>query len=144
MPVGKRAWFGAYVDRLLMEQFDTTTLLKDDDGDVPFSKGTSACFVSVERRRLGVRVWGMAAMGVKPTAAALHEVNELNQQATLAKVVLAGDRVWVEVRLPADQVSARSLRRACQQVCTIADDIGSLFAGVYGGSTPFPVQAQAG
>lgn len=144
MPVGKRAWFGAYVDRLLMEQFDTTTLLKDDDGDVPFSKGTSACFVSVERRRLGVRVWGMAAMGIKPTAAALREVNELNQQATLAKVVLAGDRVWVEVRLPADQVSARSLRRACQQVCTIADDIGSLFAGVYGGSTPFPVQAQAG
>ena len=144
MPVGKRAWFRAYVDRLLMEQFDTTTLLKDDDGDVPFSKGTSACFVSVERRRLGVRVWGMAAMGIKPTAAALREVNELNQQATLAKVVLAGDRVWVEVRLPADQVSARSLRRACQQVCTIADDIGSLFAGVYGGSTPFPVQAQAG
>ena len=144
MPVGKRAWFGAYVDRLLMEQFETTTLLKDDDGDVPFSKGTSACFVSVERRRLGVRVWGMAAMGIKPTAAALREVNELNQQATLAKVVLAGDRVWVEVRLPADQVSARSLRRACQQVCTIADDIGSLFAGVYGGSTPFPVQAQAG
>jgi type III secretion system-like peptide-binding chaperone len=144
VPVGKRAWFGAYVDRLLMEQFDTTTLLKDDDGDVPFSKGTSACFVSVERRRLGVRVWGMAAMGIKPTAAALREVNELNQQATLAKVVLAGDRVWVEVRLPADQVSARSLRRACQQVCTIADDIGSLFAGVYGGSTPFPVQAQAG
>jgi hypothetical protein len=127
-----------------MEQFDTTTLLKDDDGDVPFSKGTSACFVSVERRRLGVRGWGMAAMGIKPTAAALREVNELNQQATLAKVVLAGDRVWVEVRLPADQVSARSLRRACQQVCTIADDIGSLFAGVYGGSTPFPVQAQAG
>jgi len=144
VPVGKRAWFRAYVDRLLMEQFDTTTLLKDDDGDVPFSKGTSACFVSVERRRLGVRVWGMAAMGIKPTAAALREVNELNQQATLAKVVLAGDRVWVEVRLPADQVSARSLRRACQQVCTIADDIGSLFAGVYGGSTPFPVQAQAG
>ena len=82
MPVGKRAWFRAYVDRLLMEQFDTTTLLKDDDGDVPFSKGTSACFVSVERRRLGVRVWGMAAMGIKPTAAALREVNELNQQAT--------------------------------------------------------------
>jgi hypothetical protein len=50
----------------------------------------------------------------------------------------------VEVRLPADQVSPRSLRRACQQVCTIADDIGSLFAGVYGGSTPFPVDAQAG
>jgi hypothetical protein len=86
----------------------------------------------------------MAATGIKPTAAVLREVNELNQQATLAKVVLAGDRVWVEVRLPADQVSPRSLRRACQQVCTIADDIGSLFAGVYGGSTPFPVDAQAG
>jgi len=29
-------------------------------------------------------------------------------------------------------------------VCSIADDIGSLFAGVHGGSTPFPVDAQAG
>lgn len=72
--MGKRAWFRAYVERLLMEQFDTTSLIKDGDGDVPFSKGTSAC----------------------------------------------------------------------GQVCSIADDIGSLFAGVHGGSTPFPVDAQAG
>ena len=47
-------------------------------------------------------------------------------------------------RLPADVVTPRSLERACGQVCGVADDIGSLFAGVYGGSTPFPVEAQTG
>jgi hypothetical protein len=59
-------------------------------------------------------------------------------------VVLVGDRIWVEARLPADVVTARSLERACAQVCSVADDIGALFAGVYGGSTPFPVEAQTG
>ena len=142
--MGKWAWFRVYVERLLMEQFDTTSLVKDGDGDVPFSKGTSACFVTVEDRPLGVRVWGMAATGIRPTAAVLREVNELNQRTSHAKVVHAGDRVWVELRVPADQVAARSVRRACGQVCSIADDIGSLFAGVHGGSTPFPVDAQAG
>jgi len=78
--MGKRAWFRVYVERLLMEQFDTTSLVKDGDGDVPFSKGTSACFVTVEDRPLGVRVWGMAATGIRPTAAVLREVNELNQR----------------------------------------------------------------
>jgi hypothetical protein len=132
------------VDALLMGQFETTSLVKDADGDVPFNKGTSACYVTVEARPLGVRVWGMAATGIRPTAAVLREVNELNQRAQLVKVVHANQRVWVELRLRADQVTARSLRRACRQVCVVADDIGSLFAGVHGGSTPFPVEAEAG
>ena len=58
--------------------------------------------------------------------------------------MLVDGRVWVEVRLPADQVSARSLARAARQVCSVADDIGSLFADVHGGSTPFAVEAEAG
>ena len=142
--MGKRRWFRAYVERLLMDHFETSSLVVDADGDVPFHQGTSACFVSVVERPLGVRVWGLAATGIKPSAGALREVNELNQRAALARVVLVDGRVWVEVRLPADQVSARSLGRACEQVCSVADDIGSLFAGVYGGSTPFAVEAEAG
>jgi hypothetical protein len=142
--MGKRRWFRAHVERLLMDHFETSSLVVDADGDVPFHQGSSACFVSVVQRPLGVRVWGLAAMGIKPTAGALREVNELNQRASLAKVVLVDGRVWVELRLPADQVSARSLARACGQVCSVADDIGSLFAGVYGGSTPFAVEAEAG
>jgi hypothetical protein len=142
--MGKRRWFRAYVERLLMDHFETSSLIVDADGDVPFHQGSSACYVSVVQRPLGVRVWGLAALGIKPTAGALREVNELNQRASLAKVVLVDDRVWVELRLPADQVSARSLARACGQVCSVADDIGALFASVYGGSTPFAVEAEAG
>ena len=142
--MGKRRWFRAYVERLLLDHFETSSLIVDADGDVPFHQGSSACYVSVVQRPLGVRVWGLAAVGIKPTAGALREVNELNQRASLVRVVLVGGRVWVEVRLPADQVSARSLARACRQVCSVADDIGSLFADVHGGSTPFAVEAEAG
>ena len=88
-------------------------------------------------------MWGVAAHGLRPTAAVLREVNELNANAGLAKVMLWGDRVLVELRLPADQVTGKALRRACAHVVGLADDVGALFA-VHGGSTPFPASAQAG
>ncbi|HEY3534473.1 MAG TPA: YbjN domain-containing protein [Pedococcus sp.] len=143
--MGKKVWFRAFVERLLMAQFDTRELVVDVDGDVPFHDETAACWVSIETRpALAVRVWGIAADGIRPTAAALREVNDLNQRAGLAKVTLGAGRVVVEVRLPADQVSARSLSRACGHVVGMADDVGVLFAGVFGGSTPFSAAVEAG
>lgn len=145
MPVGRKRWFRAYVERLLMAEFETSELMVDVDGDIPFNSGTSACFVTIETSGpLAVRVWGVAATGIRPTAAALREVNELNRRAGLAKVVLASDAVVVELRLPADQASAKSLARACRHVVGLADDVGGLFAGVFGGATPFAVESQAG
>jgi hypothetical protein len=143
--MGKTVWFRAFVERLLMAQFDTCELVVDVDGDVPFRDGSAACWVSLETRpAMAVRVWGIAADGIRPTAAALREVNDLNERAGLAKVTLVGGRVVVEVRLPADQVSARSLSRACGHVVGMADEVGVLFAGVFGGSTPFPAALEAG
>lgn len=143
--MGKRAWFRAFVERLLMEEFQTQELVVDEDGDVPFHSGSSACYVTVEHEPyLGVRVWGIAALGIRPTVGALREVNELNHRSSLTKIALVGDRVRVDLRLPADQVTARSLGRACGQVCSVSDDIGALFAGVYGGSTPFAVETRTG
>ena len=142
--MGRKKWFRAYVERLLMEQFGVRELLVDGDGDVPFHRGSSACWVSVETRGpLAVRVWAVAAGGLRPTAAVLREVNDLNGCAGLAKVVLEHGRVVVELRLPADQVTRRSLERACGHVLGLADDVGGLFT-VHGGSTPFPAPLQAG
>ena len=143
--MGKRVWFRAFVERLLMAEFETDELIVDVDGDVPFHSGSAACWVSTETRgTMAVRVWAVAAEGIRPTAAALREVNDLNARAALAKVVLVGGRVVVELRLPADQVAAASLARACRHVVGLADEVGVLFAGVFGGSTPFPVPAEAG
>lgn len=143
--MGKKVWFRAFVERLLMTEFDTRELVVDVDGDVPFHDGSAACWVSIEARpAMAVRVWGIAAEGIRPTAAALREVNDLNQRAGLAKVALVGGRVVVELRLPADQVSARSLSRACGHVVGMADEVGVLFAGVFGGSTPYPAVVEAG
>ena len=143
--MGKRAWFRAFVERLLMAEFETDELTVDADGDVPFHCGSAACWVGIETRSaMAVRVWAVAAEGIRPTAAALREVNDLNLRAGLAKVVLVGGRVVVELRLPADQVSAGSLSRACRHVVGLADEVGVLFAGVFGGSTPYPAVAEAG
>jgi len=143
--MGKKVWFRAFVERLLMAEFDTQELVVDVDGDVPFHSGSAACWVSIETRSvMAVRVWGIAAEGIRPTAAALREVNDLNQRAGLAKVALVGGRVVVELRLPADQVSGRSVSRACGHVVGLADEVGVLFAAVFGGSTPYPVAVEAG
>ncbi len=48
--MGKKVWFRAFVERLLMAQFDTRELVVDVDGDVPFHDETAACWVSIETR----------------------------------------------------------------------------------------------
>ena len=114
MPMGKRAWFGVYVGtRLLMEQFDTTSLVKDGDGDVPFSKGD----VGVFRHCGDFGGWGSGSGGWRPRASGRRprccaRSTSSTSGPSHAKVVHAGDRVWVELRVPADQ-GRGALGEAC-------------------------------
>ena len=77
-------------------------------------------------------MWSDAAHGVKGGASVLREVNDLNMQSWLCKVMWLGGAIRVELRLPADQVSAESLERACWHVEGSAFDIGPIFAVVQG------------
>lgn len=126
-------WFKAFVERTLQEVWEVPEIDEDDDGDYPYNDGISVSFVSVEGPRLGVRVWSYAAHGVKGTASVLREVNALNVAASLCKATWSGGGILVEIRLPAEQVSAESLERACGHVQRMSSSIGKMFAVVHGG-----------
>ena len=127
-------WFGAFVECSLVEAFELDEVVQDEDGDYPFGDGTTTVYVTVEPvPGLGVCVWSYAARGVKRSMSVLREINDLNAQSRLSKVMWLHGAIRVELRLPADQVSAQSLARACGHVEGTAADIGQMFAVVHGG-----------
>ena len=133
---GAADWFVAFVERSLQQVWDSPEIVQDDDGDYPFGDGGATAYVTVEQEPgLGVCVWSYAAHGVKGAASVLREVNDLNRQSRLCKVMWLGGAIRVELRLPADQVSAESLERACVHVEGTASDIGQMFAVVHGGES---------
>lgn len=137
-------WFRAFVERSLQQMWELPEVVKDDDGDYPFGDESTTAYVTVEEEPgLGVCVWSYAARGVKGTVRVLREVNDLNISSRLCKVMWRDGVVRVELRLPADQVSAQSLERACGHVEGIASDIGQMFAVVHGG-VGVPVVPRAG
>ena len=137
-------WFRAFVERSLQQMWELPEVVKDGDGDYPFGDESMTGYVTVEEEQgLGVCVWSYAARGVKGTVRVLREVNDLNISSRLCKVMWRDSVVRVELRLPADQVSATSLERACGHVEGIASDIGQMFAVVHGG-VGAPVVPRAG
>jgi Putative bacterial sensory transduction regulator len=129
-------WFRAFVERALQQVWGVTQVLQDDDGDYPFSQEGTTAWVSIESEAgLAVCVWSYAAHRVKGTLSVLREVNDLNTGSHLCKVMWRDGGIRVELRLPADQVSAESLGRACGHVKAMSSDIGQVFALVHGGES---------
>jgi hypothetical protein len=129
----------SHVERCLQDIWESPELITDPDADYPYRYGTAACWVSIlDGPELGVRVFAHAAVGVRPSAKLVREVNELNDNAVWVKVVLAGQLVGVSAVLHWSTVDRIALELAVRQVGGVADDIGVLLAGVYGGHTPFP------
>ena len=137
-------WFRAFVERSLQQVWESPEVVQDGDGDYPFGDESTMAYVTVEAEQgLGVCVWSYAADGVKCTVRALREVNDLNISSRLCKVMWRSGVIRVELRLPADQVCAESLERACGHVAGIASDIGQMFAVVHGGERAL-AEPQAG
>jgi hypothetical protein len=133
---GQADWFRAFVERCLEQAWGLPELVQDGDGDFPFGDGSTRAYVTLEAAPgLGVCVWSYAAHRVKGSLSVLREVNDLNMGSQLCKVRWHDGFICVELRLPADQVSAESLGRACGQVTGCTSEIGELFAVVHGGES---------
>ncbi len=84
-------------------------------------------------------VWAYAVTGIKPTAAVLRELNEINQRSRTAVAYWTDNGVVVQQTLHADGVDRTTLLHACDAVSTVANGVG-VMAAVYGGATPFPME----
>ena len=138
----------AYVDmarshgeRLLREGFDLLDVARDADGDYPFRHGAAAYFVSVHATGRAVRIWSPAVRGIKATAAVLREVNATNARLVHARAYVESAALYVESILPVEELTEEYLVRACQEVGSTADRLGSLLAAVHGGCVWFAEEA---
>lgn len=133
-------WIRSHVERLLQDHWGVHRALQDDDGDYPFRRGTAACWVSIlETGDLPfVRVWAYAADGIEPTAALLRELNDIQLRCTTVAVMWSAGRIIVSQTISPIGLTLPVLAHAVDAVGTVADDIGLLLAGMFGGGTPFP------
>lgn len=87
-----------------------------------------------------VRVWAHAAYGVKPTLAMLREINELQSSCLSAKIHHQGGIVLVSQTISPVALTQPVLAQALDEVGGVAAHIGPLFAAMFNGATPLPVE----
>ena len=129
----------SHVERCLQDSFDLCRVVADGDGDYPFEHGSAVYFVSLVEAAdtWWVRVWSVAATGVRQNAALLRELNEISSRSPLTKAVWRKRTVVVEGVLHASAVQHESLGRLCQAVGESSESIGQLVEAIYGGD-PVP------
>lgn len=131
-------WIRSHVELLLQREWDVCRVLADEDGDYPFRHGTAACYVSVlDLDPPMVRVFAHAAYGLRPTLKVLREINDIQSRAATARVELRNDVVVVSQTLSPIGLTRPVLAQALNAVGNVADDIGTLFAAMFDGATPF-------
>jgi hypothetical protein len=137
------AWIRSHVEQLLEQEWGLCRLTVDSDGDYFYRTGTAACWVSIiDTEPVMVRVFAHAATGLKPSLKLFTELNEIERRALSASAVLEHGAVVVAQTISPIGLTQPVLAQALQAVGGVADDIGLLLAGVYGGDTPFPVQPE--
>ena len=115
----------------------------DSDRDVAVRQGTAACYVSCHDGGFPVvRVWAIAAMGLRTQAKLLREINDVNARMMTAHVYFAGGLVYVEQSMYAYGVDEDTLGQAFIAVAGVANNIGSLMAMTFGGDTPYPADTE--
>jgi hypothetical protein len=136
-------WIRSHVERLLQDQWDACRVEPDSDGDYPFRKDTAAGWVSVLHSEPPmVRVYAHAAHGIRPSAKLFREINDINNRTLSAQVtwLKSGGVVLVSQTVSAVDLTRPVLAQAVDAVGVVANDIGPLMAGMFGGVTPYPVE----
>jgi hypothetical protein len=130
----------SHVERCLQENMELCRVTADCDGDYPFAHESAVYYVSLLEAAdtWWVRVWSVAATGVRGNAALLRELNDVTSRSPLVKVVWRQRAVHVEGVLHGSAVHEESLGRLCVAVGETSASIGQLVAAVYGGEAVTP------
>ena len=128
----------SHVKECLREGFELPQLVVDEDGDLPFTCGTARYWVTVRSVGRKVKVWSTAVFGVKPVAAVLREVNEVNAGLQHSRAYVSQHRLVVEGVLPVDGLTPEDLRDLCVEVGGVADQVGQMISAVHGGEVAVP------
>lgn len=135
--MSERLWITSHVERLLQDEWGIAELTRDADGDYPFRGERAAGWVQVTKTEPPmVRVFSYAAVGIKPSLAVLREINDIQCRTLTAQVRWQDGMIVVEQTISPIGLTRPVLTQALQAVMGVADDVGVLFAQLFGGSTP--------
>jgi hypothetical protein len=118
----------------------------DEDGDICLPADP----VPVYARLLSttppcVRLWSVAATGLKRSARLLREVNEINSQQLHTRVVLTADgRLMVLAEVMAASLEHGELAALARRVSSTVSEVGPLVQVVYGTGLVEPADSDAG
>lgn len=138
--MSEKRWFRSHVERLLEEAWGLEgRVVRADDEQYYCEAGTAFAWVAVDdaHHPMSVRITAWAAMGVKPTAKVLRELNDVNHASRFGWVYWADGNVVCEAALPADAVTAANLAGLWGATVTRANEVGPMIAAVHGGHVPF-------
>jgi hypothetical protein len=135
-------WVRSHVERLLQDEWNACRVEPDPDGNYPFRRGSASCSVSIlcDDTPPMVRIAASAVTGVRCTAALLRELNEIQLRALSASVCWHDGSVVVFQTLSPVGLTRPVLAQAVDAVSGVANDVGVLVAGMFGGGTPFPAE----
>jgi hypothetical protein len=105
----------------------------DDDGDIPVSAGTATVFVRVREDMPVVEIFCRVVHGIENHAAALFEVNELNNEHALISFAVVGDAVMADILVPALPFAPAHLRDMLEVMCDSVDRVAPVLAQRVGG-----------
>ena len=138
------AWIRSHVERLLEDEWGICRVVADSDGDYLYRVGTAACWVSImDTDPVMVRVFAHAATGLRRSLKLLSELNDIERRALSVSLVFEHGNVVVAQTVSPWGLSRPVIAQALRAVGAVADDIGLLLAGVFGGATPFPVEPRS-
>jgi hypothetical protein len=134
-------WIRSHVRQLLQDEWEVCRVPVDDDGDVPFRRGTAACWVSVlGSEPVMVRVFAHAAYGLRSSAKLLASLNDAQRGSLSARVEFADGTVLVSQTVNPVCLTGPVLTQATDEVGRVADHIGCLVAAMFDGQTPYPAE----
>ncbi|HSY14832.1 MAG TPA: hypothetical protein VK816_02515 [Jatrophihabitantaceae bacterium] len=130
-------WIRSHVERCLADEWGTCQVVADEDGDYPFRFGSASCWVTLLASEPPmVRVFAYAVRGVRPSAKLLSELNSIQNSALSASIALSEGIVVVSQTISPIGLSSEVLAQAMLGVGGLADNVGVLLAGMFGGYTP--------
>lgn len=128
----------------IREASGQSDLEMNDEGRIAVQRGDVVLHVHVVEKPRFVRVCTPVLRDVTVDEAVLRRLNELNQGATLVRVLASDSAIWVSADVFAYPLVPRHVVHACGVVADLASELGDALESEFGQRALFPKNASGG
>ena len=122
---------------MLQEITGISDLAYDEDGDIGLRYGSALTFIRLISDPACVRLFSTVLSNVDEPPGIFARLNDLNIDETLVRFVFRNRSIGCSAEIPAEPLMTAHVSQVFQRFCAIADDMGKLLQGEFGGETAF-------